>query len=127
MSRAPLLNPNQPSIVRLLWWLFLHRELSIIVGFFPPGNNSYQADAGLDGVYPKRPAPGKLGEHEGGEEGAQVGRKNYEGLPDVDLTSVLDVSGASTNGVSRRTNLRMFMKEEHVFDEHETALDQFNQ
>ena len=75
--------------MRLPWWLFLHREPSIIVGFFPPGDNSYQADAGLDGVNPKWPAPGKLREHEGGEERAQVGGKNYEGLPDVDLAPVL--------------------------------------
>ena len=43
------------------------------------------------------------------------------------ILRLVDVSRRSKIVVGGSTSLRMFMEEEHVFDEHKTALDLFDQ
>lgn len=103
VSRVPLLNANDPQDSRPALRLLTGRQLAIIVRLIEKGKDGSDANTRHDSIETKCPLPFLRVDDECGEEGAEVGREDDEGSPDVDFASVL-------------------VEEEHVFDEHETTL-----
>lgn len=83
--------------------MLARRYSSVVICLVYEEDDGDETGSGHEGVEGKGPLPFLGADDEGCEEGAEVGRKDDESCPDIDLS-------------------RMFVEEEHILDPHEPTL-----